>query len=107
MFSHKPWLKRDYENKEYYMKLKYLIKHLNHYDKKKVKSPNHKWQNDKVQTIIKNLNEGVKAQNYDPIDLIIHETKEEFKVNDGISRIKAFKTKKIKKIKVDLRIGDW
>ncbi len=109
----KPWLKRKFkDNTVFEMKIDYIIKHLDKPDKKKVEGKvsffhQEDWQNKKEQKIHKALDSGKKHSKFDPIRLALHTKKEQFRVGDGISRLRAFKKKEIEKIKVELCIGEW
>lgn len=112
VFWHKPWLKRNFKSKIFYMNVDYIIKHLDLHDKKKVKGlvrfiEQKIWQDRKEEGVIDQLEKGKDPLSLDPIRLVLHTFREEFRVEDGISRLKAFKKKNIKKIKCYLRVGEW
>ncbi|MFH0869773.1 MAG: hypothetical protein V1866_01810 [archaeon] len=107
-----PWLKRDYTKKVFFIKVKYLVKHLGNHDKDKIlgrTSFDHqeKWQDTKEQKVTAFLEQGKDPLDFEPIRLVIHESKEEFRVEDGISRLRAFYRKKERLIRAEIRIGDW
>lgn len=109
----KPWLKRNFkDDTHFYMKVGYIIKHLDKPDKKKVEGKSsffhqEDWQNKKEKKIHKALDSGKNHSKFDPIRLAIHTKREQFKVGDGISRLRAFKKRKIKKINVKLCVREW
>ena len=93
------------------MKVKYIIGHLDKHDKNKVIEidflPQEKWQKGKEEKIIKLLESGMNPLKINPIRLAFHESKEEFRVQDGISRLRVFRKKKIRYIHVELEVGEW
>ena len=108
----KRWLNRNFrDGTVYVMKVKYVIWHLHPYDKRKLGASwslhERIWQDSKAVSVMRELEAGKDPLRFKPLDLILHKTKEEFKVNDGISRLKAFRKKRIKYIPVSLRLGDW
>ena len=102
----KPWLKRNYRLAIFRMKVSYVIKHLGMFDKKKIFSSSG-WQQLKENKVLLQLKEGANPKSFDPIRIVLHEKKEEFRVEDGISKLRAFKKKKINKIYAEVRVGDW
>jgi hypothetical protein len=101
----KPWIKRDYTKKIFFMKVNYIIKHLDSRDKIKIKQGG--WQERKTITVIREIEAGKHPLKFEPIRLVLHNFKEQFRVEDGISRLRAFRMKGIKIIKVELRLGKW
>lgn len=107
-YKYKPWLKRNYDEKEFILEVDYVINHLNDKAKKTVliqyellNEPDHykKWRLDKIASVEKQLNEGKKPEEFKPIHIYLDENKEEFIINNGYSRLSTFKKKGIKKIK--------
>jgi hypothetical protein len=112
LFS-KPWLKRNFEGTHHFkMNVRYIIKHLDSFDKNKILGKSifghqEKWQSGKEKSVLERLDKGKNPRSFEPIRLVLHEKKQEFKLDDGISRLRAFHRRKIKNIKVELRVGDW
>ena len=103
----KQWIKRDFKlDTQFRMPISYIVNHLNPYDKNKVYGKENPlfeaWQSKKEKNICDKLDAGVKPAQLGPIRLNIHPTKEMFYVSDGISRIRAFKEKKLKGIEVKM-----
>jgi hypothetical protein len=99
----KSWLKRNFQAGTFFrMPLTYLVNHLSPYDKNKVlgrESPLFEsWQNKKEKGICDRLDNGTSPRSIEPIRVNIHPTREMFYVNDGISRIRAFRKRRMKNI---------
>ena len=109
----KPWLKRNFgRNTLFYMKVGYIINHLDPHDRKKITGLVHfieeeLWQSKKEKSIIEQLDAGKDPLSFDPMRLVLHKFREEFRVDDGIPRLGAFRKKGIKNIRVKLRNGGW
>lgn len=108
----RPWLKRNYNKKIFFVKVKYLIRHLDSHDKDKIKgrtsfSHQENWQDAKERQVLAFLEKGKDPLSFEPIRLVIHESREEFRVEDGISRLRAFYRKKERLIRAEIRVGDW
>jgi hypothetical protein len=112
LFS-KPWLKRNFEGtRSFRMDVKYIIRHLDSSDKNKILGRpilghQEKWQSGKEKSVLERLDKGKNPRSFEPIRIVLHEKKHEFRLDDGISRLRAFYRRKIKKINVELRVGDW
>ena len=102
----KPWLKRNYTKKLFFMKLDYIISHLYRNDRIKMEEKG-VWQEKKTIAVIRQLEAGKNPLKFEPIRLVLHKFREEFRVDDGISRLRAFKIKGIKIIMAELRVGVW
>ena len=108
-----PWLKRNFNNnKLFYIKVKYIIKHLDPRDLNKIKGitqfiKGEVWQSKKEKKIIEQIDGGKDTLSFNPIRLVLHKFRDEFRIEDGVSRLRAFRKKRIKKIGVYLRIGEW
>jgi len=112
MHLFKRWLNRNFRDGTVYaMNVKYVLWHLNPYDKRKLGASwserERIWQDAKAVSVMKEMEAGKDPLRFPPIRLVLHESKDEFKVEDGISRLKAFRKKRIKKIPVSLRLGKW
>lgn len=99
----KPWLKQNYSEGVFDIPIKYLIKHLDHRDLLKVISEESDWQNKKTASAIKDIQLGKSST---PIRLSLDFTKHSFRVDDGISRIRAYSKLRIKKISCFVRSGN-
>ena len=102
----KPWIKREYKQKIFFMKVNYIIKRLYPGDRIKIEEKGG-WQEKKTIEVIKQWEAGKNPLKFEPIRLILHTFREEFRVEDGISRLRAFRAKGIKVICVVLRVGEW
>ncbi len=103
----KSWLNRSFpDNTLFVMKVNYIIQHLDKYDKHKVFSHN-AWQEKKESNVIYDLEKGRNPKHFKPVRLVLHKTRHKFRVEDGVSRLRAFKRRNISKIRVLLRIGEW
>lgn len=103
----KPWLRRDYKSVTFKMDVGYIVRHLGRYDYDKVTKSND-WQDAKEKTVASSLAAGKKWSSFPPIKLVLHDKREEFRVEDGISRLRAFsKQKGVDKIYATVRTGDW
>ncbi|MBN2566628.1 hypothetical protein JXB02_00910 [Candidatus Woesearchaeota archaeon] len=108
----KPWLKRDFKDyAEFHPKVGYVIRHLDRHDRKKVEGKAGKqfesWQAAKELSVITDPENGRGWRHFKPADLIIHPTEELFRVNDGISKLRAFRRKGVPRIRATLRVGGW
>jgi hypothetical protein len=101
----KPWLKRNYNNKIFFIKVKYVIHNLYPLDRIKIEGKD-KWQEKKTAAILGQLQSGKNPFEFEPIRLILNNSKEEFRVDDGISRLRAFRDKRIGIIKAEIRVGE-
>ncbi len=107
----KPWLKRNYNKKQFIMKPSYIVKHLE-YGRDKVdflrsfvgKKP---WRDKKVKVIIEQLRAGKNPLSFQPMRLLLHRFKEEFRVDDGLSKLIAFREEEKRLIRVEIRVGEW
>ena len=102
----KPWLKRNYTKKLFFMKLDHIISHLYRNDRIKMEEKG-VWQEKKTIAVIRQLEAGKNPLKFEPIRLVLHNFREEFRVDDGISRLRAFRREKIKIIKIEVRVGEW
>lgn len=102
----KPWLRRNYKSATFKMSVPYIIRHLGRYDYGKVTGSN-EWQDAKEKKVLTLLDAGKNPYSLPPIRLVLHEKREEFRVEDGISRLRAFSKRGIRKIYALVRIGDW
>ncbi|MBW2971390.1 hypothetical protein KY320_04490 [Candidatus Woesearchaeota archaeon] len=66
-----------------------------------------RWQKRKISTVLSQLESGKKPSSFAPISIVLHESAEVFRVEDGISRISAFYQKRIPKITAEIRVGKW
>lgn len=102
----KPWLKRNYKEKEFGLSVNYIIKHLDPLFKERILSKD-SWQTTKTIKILEYLEKDSHYILRNPPRLVLHDSKEVFRVDDGISRLRACLKKGIKSIVVILRHGDW
>jgi len=103
-----PWLRRDFEYfTEFVLSVDYVIDHLILLDSVKMIYDS-EWQMHKERYIIGEIERGVDPLEIRPITLCLHPHREEFAVNDGISRLRAFKVKDIPNIRAWFIHGiDW
>lgn len=102
----KPWLDRSYDAKIFVIPIPYLIRHLSVEDKHKVlgMAQSEKWQQAKEQAVKDSIasNKIIK-----PVKLVLHPHRDEFRVDDGISRIRAHFSLGYKKILCNVRVAEW
>jgi hypothetical protein len=108
----KPWIRRNYTREVFALKISYLVRHLSAADRRKVRGNSffgheEKWQSAKEKKVSEMLARGVNPGSFPPIRLVLHSQREEFRVDDGISRIRAFKMHRIKRILAEIRVGEW
>ncbi|MBR9677512.1 hypothetical protein GOV04_05200 [Candidatus Woesearchaeota archaeon] len=107
----KPWLKRDFRaNTEFVLKTKYVIRHLNHHYKEQILGFNderfEKWQGKKIASILEAIKNGKHWQEFTPIKLTLDPKRDVFLVHDGLSRLRAFKQKRVKYIRATLTVAE-
>lgn len=103
----KPWLRRDYRKPvTFKMGVNYIIRHLGKIDQGKIYASSD-WQDAKEKTVSSSLAAGKKWSSFAPIKLVLHDKREEFRVEDGISRLRAFRKKGVDKIYATVRLGEW
>jgi hypothetical protein len=102
----KPWLRKGYRSVTFRMKVNYILRHLGRYDLGKI-YVNSNWQDAKEGKVLEQLDSGRSPLSIPPIKLVLHNKKEEFRVEDGISRLRAFRKRRIKYIYATVRIGSW
>lgn len=105
-FFGKPWLRRDYSEKAFTLGLSYLLRRLDPRDRKKVEMQEDErkraWQQKKVDAVLKD-----KRKMRQAVRLVLHEKKEQFRIDDGVSRLIAHGQRGDGKIKAYVRVGDW
>jgi hypothetical protein len=102
----KPWLKRNFKEKQFGMSVSYVVKHLDPMYKQRITSTD-SWQTTKTEKVLEYLEKDPHYVLRNPPRLVLHDTKELFRVDDGISRLRACLKKGIKTITIILRHGDW
>lgn len=105
-YMRKPWLRRNYKSVTFKMSVSYILHHLGKYDLDKVYRPND-WQDAKEKKVLSWLDAGKNPFSIPPIRIVLHAQREEFRVEDGISRLRAFRKKGISSIYANVRVGEW